>query len=424
MKRLFILFSLCVLTHGCTTYGDTNKEGTATQQDTTSSEPTESYILEQGYWLGQLNITQGISLPFNLEVSGDSIYFINAEEKIGSVITSTENQLVIEMPVFDSEFRFSKTDEGLFGFWHNRAKGDKYLVDFKAEHSGTVPDYRFNTSRNVLSSSFDGKWEVSFSPGTDDEYKALGIFNQDGKEITGTFITETGDYRFLQGNVVNDSVYLSCFDGSHAFLFTGELVNGTINGMFYSGTHWSEPWSAKMNEEFHLRDPFQLTEQVNGQNIEFSFPNLDKEMVTYPDPKYSGKVVIIQLLGSWCPNCMDETKFLTELHNTYGDQGLEIIGLAFEAPKEMSRKIDRVTELKNHFGAEYEFLIAGNASKREAEEALPFLNQVMSFPTTIFIDKDGVVRKIHTGFYGPGTGQYYIEYVSQMDQFVSSLLKE
>jgi len=330
---------------------------------------------------------------------------------------------MIKMPVFDSEFRFIKSKEGLSGFWYNYAK-ENYKIPFKAVFKKTLDKNRFSVSIKEKNTLFSGEWETVFSKGTEDEYKAIGVFNQEGQNVTGTFITQTGDYRFLQGNVINDSILLSCFDGSHAFLFEGALTNETIKGTFYSGTHWKEEWLADKNASFTLQNPYSLTNQVSEERLEFTFPDLNGNSVTYPNERYDNKVVIVQIMGSWCPNCMDETKFLTDLHNTYQSSGLEVISLAFEVPLDLSDKVARVKDLKTHFNSRYEFLIAGNASKKEAEKALPVLSEVSSFPTTIFIDKKGAIRKIHTGFYGPGTGEYYNTYVSEVKTLVEELLNE
>ena len=384
---------------------------------------SNSFLLGQGQWVGQLIITENKKLPFNFEVLSDSIFIINSEERIGAAIVKKGDSLFIKMPVFDSEFHVIETPSGLTGYWYNHAKSN-YKIPFTASTNSKGVKNRFEVSQNNKYSSYDGEWETVFSSGTEDEYKAIAVFSQEKGNVQGTFITQTGDYRFLQGNVINDSIFLSCFDGSHAFLFEGVLLDGVINGQFYSGSHWSEPWISTKNELFILQNPYSLTNQVKEEKLKFTFPGLDGKNVSYPSELYKDKVVIIQILGSWCPNCMDETKFLTALHKKHQSNGLEIIGLAFEVPKALEDKIARVKDLKSHFGTEYQFLIAGNASKKEAGEALPALSEISSFPTTIFIDKKGMIRKIHTGFYGPGTGDYYTKYVSEVNTLLNGLLNE
>ena len=381
------------------------------------------HLIEQGQWLGQISINKNKKIPFNFEVRKDSIFIINSKERIGARISSNQDSLRIKIPVFDSELRFIKTKIGLMGYWHNNTKTREKLP-FHAFLNPEGERKRFNGSTNSSYSLYSGNWETTFSEGTKNAYKSLAIFYQDKEFATGTFITETGDYRYLQGNVCNDSIFLSCFDGAHAFLFEGILVDNVIHGVFYSGLQWSEPWVSFKNDSFALTNPYLLTRQAARESLEFSFPDINGGSLSYPNKRFNNKVVIIQIFGSWCPNCVDETKFLAGLHSQYQNRGLEIIGLAFETPKKLSDKIARVKELKSHTRSKYEFLIAGSASKKEAQETLPFLNKISSFPTTIFIDKRGIVRKIHTGFYGPGTGEHYAKYTAEVDVLIESLLNE
>lgn len=415
---------LAVLWIGC----GNNEEKDVVDTDETHDEVVEdqgNYLLKQGFWIGKLRISESKYIPFNMRVVKDSVYFVNAEESIGAKVVEDGEQLVIEMPIFDSEFRISKNENGVFGFWHNYAKSPDYQIDFTANPIDKDEyDNRFGIPSSSKYSIFEGNWETTFDVGSPDEYKALGLLLQVGQEVKGTFLTETGDYRFLQGNAIGDSLYLSAFDGSHAFLFAAEKDGDTLRGVFYSGNHYQNNWEAFINDDFELRNPDSLTRLKIGEELSFSFPGLYDKDVSYPSPKYTEQVVIIQLLGSWCPNCMDETKFLTELYSTYKDQGLNVIGIAFENPESLEDKKERVRELVNYFGAEYEFCIGGKASKKIAEEVLPALSEVISFPTTIFIDKDGQIRKIHTGFNGPGTGPYYLKFVESTNKFVQKLLNE
>jgi thiol-disulfide isomerase/thioredoxin len=269
-----------------------------------------------------------------------------------------------------------------------------------------------------------GRWETDFSRGTEDSSKAIGVFKQRKNHLEGTFLTPTGDYRFLEGSVDGKNLTLSCFDGSHAFLFKGEINgNESLIGTFWSGLHWSEPWTARRNESFELPNPDSLTFLKQGyKKLEFSFPDLEGKKVSLADEKFKNKVVIVQIMGSWCPNCMDETVFLSNLYNKKNKKDLEIIGLAFEKIPERAHQ--NLLRLKDKFKVNYPILLAGPSDKKEAAKALPALNHIMSFPTTIFIDKKGIVRKIHTGFSGPATGSEYDKFKEEFNLFVDKLLKE
>ncbi|HRP58875.1 MAG TPA: TlpA disulfide reductase family protein, partial [Vicingus sp.] len=152
--------------------------------------------------------------------------------------------------------------------------------------------------------------------------------------------------------------------------------------------------------------------------------NINDDSISLSDDKYRDKVVIVNIMGPWCPNCKDETAYLTELHKKYQSQGLEIVALSFDKTTDLETAKNNIRKIQKHFNAQFDFLIAGKASKIEAAKTLPMLNQIMSYPTTVFIDKKGKVRKIRTGFYGPGTGNYYKRYTEETDLFIQSLLKE
>jgi thiol-disulfide isomerase/thioredoxin len=286
---------------------------------------------------------------------------------------------------------------------------------------------RFITDSNQEPSDFSGKWEVSFiEPKEQDTTQAVGIFQQNGKDVKGTFLTPLGDYRYLVGIAEGNQMKLSTFDGNHAFLFEAEMQNdNTLKGDFYSGKDWYESWTAFRNEDAELPNPDSLTYLKKGyDNIYFSFPNLEGEKVSLKDEKYQNKVVIVQIFGTWCPNCMDETKFLSQWYDKNKDRGVEIIGLAYEAKDDFAYAKSRVEKMKSKYDVKYDFLISGTNDKEEASKTLPMLNRVISFPTMIIIDQDGDLVNIHTGFSGPGTGKYYDDFVRNFDKKMDELLNE
>jgi thiol-disulfide isomerase/thioredoxin len=188
---------------------------------------------------------------------------------------------------------------------------------------------------------------------------------------------------------------------------------------------YQETWLAAKDENAELPDAETLTYLKDGyDSIEFEFPNEKGEMVSLKDEKYQDKVVLVQILGSWCPNCMDESKFYVKWLNEHPDVPVEVIGLAFEKKTDPEFAFPKIQKMKGRFGMDYEVLLAGLNSGKEAAKALPMLNHVMSFPTTIYVDKQGKVRKIHTGFSGPGTGEYYEKFTEDFDRFMEKLIAE
>jgi thiol-disulfide isomerase/thioredoxin len=380
--------------------------------------------LKAGSWRGLIQLNDSTQLPFYFNTvftEGKlSIEINNAEERIlvDEVFVSTDS-LIFKMPVFDSEFRCRNYFGSLKGIWINHARKDHQVLVFSAKQEPR-PNY-LKTAPEGL----DGKWEVTFSPGLADSSKAIGLFKQDHSRLTGTFLTETGDYRYLEGQVSASLFQLSCFDGSHAYLFRASLKSGKLEGDFYSGATGYEKWIAVRDEHFQLHNPDSLTFLRKGfDRIDFSFKNSSGQNVSLHDPKFRNKVVIVQIMGSWCPNCMDETKYLSELYKRYQSLGLEIEALAFERTSDPGKANENIGRLKKRFGADYEFLVTGLNGSAQASQALPMLNAVMAFPTTIYIDKKGRVRKVYTGFSGPGTGIYYDKFKQETDLFISKLLAE
>jgi peroxiredoxin len=272
---------------------------------------------------------------------------------------------------------------------------------------------------------FSGKWEVNFE-GPERSKQAIGLFNQKGKNVEGTFLTPTGDYRFLAGNVDGRSMKLSTFDGSHAYLFEAEMLeDGTISGEFWSGKSWNQTWKAVKNPAFELPDPYALTDlsDIEGE-VSFTFADENGKNISLADARFENKVVLIQILGSWCPNCMDETKFLVDWYDRNKNRGVEIIGLAFERKADPEYAQARIRKLREKLNVNYPVLIAGTTEKSSVKEAMPWLKTLKSYPTTIYLDRKHKVRKIYTGFSGPGTGEYYDHFVNEFNVSMDHLLSE
>lgn len=377
-------------------------------------------------------ITAG-ELPFNFEikyVTEDSFYLeiINGEERIvvdditiGRDIRTAKDTIVIDFPIFDSYIKGIFVENVIQGDWIVRNR-DNYSIPFVAYHGR---NHRFTNLKKTPVMDVSGQWEVTFGLDEDQEpYKAIGIFEQEGNYLTGTFQTETGDYRFLQGTVQEDRLYLSVFDGSHAFLFGAKIMpDSTMNGFFRSGNHYRTIWEAKRNPDFVLTNPDNLTQMLDPtERFNFSFENMNGELISLTDDRYQDKVKIVQIFGTWCPNCRDETEFLVDYLEKNPNSDLEVIALAFERHQEPKKAKAAIRRYQEKFGMDYEILLAGTTDdKAEATQKLPMLNEIISFPTMIFLDRDNQVKRIHTGFNGPATGVYQ-DFKTDFESFVKELL--
>ncbi|MES2267993.1 MAG: TlpA disulfide reductase family protein [Bacteroidota bacterium] len=385
--------------------------------------------LKTGPWRGALITKSANQIPFNFEVSNiggkQQLAIINSTEHFKVTdVTSKGDSVFIKMPLFDSEFRLKQQESNLSG-QYIRHLGDRDVpMDFTAT-AGTA--WRFFKTPAKTQHNVSGRWSAIFGEG-DGRDTTVGEFKQVGQKVTGTFLTTTGDYRFLEGTVSGDSLYLSCFDGGHAFLFIAKITdNNTLtDGKFFAGLTGKDVWTAVRNENAKLPDAYSLSALKPGyRKLAFSFKDLTGKTVSLDDARFKSKVVIVQIMGSWCPNCMDETAYMVNYYKKYRPRGVEVIGLAYERTTDFAKSQKALAQLKNRFDIKYPILITGYTSNKvETAKSLPMLTKVVGFPTTIIIDKKGDVRKIHTGFNGPGTGEHYTDFISEFEKLTDDLLAE
>ena len=330
---------------------------------------------KSGYWQGLLKLNEETNLPFVFSMNEkNEITIYNAEEEIQLKSPKRENDSIIySFIAFNTYLKLSiDSKKSINGFYISPDRKRHSIIPFKADYIGTDKPI---CNKEVVT-NISGKWKTTFSPNSDDAYPAIGKFDQsESGKVTGTFLTETGDYRFLEGYLVGSKLILSCFDGSHAFLFTAQYKDNNLVGTFYSGSHWKTDWIAERNEKFNLKDPDSLTYMVKD-DLTFVHPDTNKVDIAYPNKSTQGKVVIIQLIGTWCPNCLDETNFYKDLYETYHNDGLEIMGIAYEAPENLSDQIDRVKRYSANKNIPYPILIGGHASKKEASMDFNMLNEI------------------------------------------------
>lgn len=387
--------------------------------------------LETGIWRGVLKTVSGNALPFNFKVTNQGIHqqidIINGTERFKVTdIKSKGDSVFIHMPLFNSEFKLKFAGKGLKGQWIKHLGNKDAVMEFAAEPNAP---WRFFKTAKQPAYNISGRWAATFNAGTPGKDNLVGEFKQTGDKLTGTFLSTTGDYRYLEGMVSGDQLYLSCFDGGHAYLFTAKIKNAkTIaDGEQFSGISGRDKWTAIKDPNAKLPDAYSLTVLKPGyKKINFSFRDINGNKVSLADNRFKNKVVIVQILGSWCPNCMDETNyFVSRYYKKYHPQGVEIIGLAYERTTDFAKSQQTLRQLQSHFNIPYPLLITGyTPAKGDPQKSLPMLADFKGFPTTIIIDKKGVVRKIHTGFSGPGTGIYYTQFISEFEGLTDKLLKE
>ena len=387
-----------------------------------ASEPA----LESGVWRAWLD-SPGGQLPFALELTagedGWSAHIVNGPEriKVGRVDLDGD-RLTLGIEHYDATVETKRTSPATLDgrWWKTGKQGAISQLPFHAVHGET---HRFTPIEDAGGGgSVSGRWVVRFAS---EEDQAVAEFEQgDGHEVTGTFLTTTGDYRYLAGSFEGGRLRLSVFDGAHAFLFDARLQpDGRLAGDFWSRESWHDTWIAERDDSATLDSATEQVAWVGGIPLaEVAYPDLDGNPRSLDDPEFTGKARILEVFGSWCPNCNDATEYLVDLHERYRERGLSIVGLAFEMTGDYKRDAEQVRVYRNHHGIEYPLLIAGTSDKEEASDAFPLIERVKSFPTTIFMDGDGNVHTVYSGFSGPATGEAYAQLQALFEGTIEELL--
>ncbi len=393
----------------------------------------QSTTLYHGWWQGRLLRADAQDIVFNFEVkdsAGKTILYIrNAGERLlVDQVTLKGDSVNIQMPFFESSFRSTiQPDGSLKGVYVRKGAVGERLQPFIAlSHTGD----RFALTNGPASVHVEGRYAVRFvneKGFTQDT--AVGEFYQQGNSVTGTFLTPTGDYRYLEGVVSGDSLKVSTFDGSHAFVFAAKVgPDRSLKGKLYAGAAPSSGWEGVFNTQASLPEGAAVAKLLNKDStqLHFRFPDLDSNLVSINDALFKGKVVVITIMGSWCPNCMDETHYLSGWYDQNHARGVEIIGLAYERTTDFQRSKTGLQTFKDRFAVHYPFLITGVTvgDPDKTPKTLPQLDAIKAFPSMLILDKKGNVRIIRAGFEGPGTGDHYLQFQKQFNSWIDQLLSE
>ena len=386
----------------------------------TSCNSSFSEQLNSVDYVGKLEVEKDKYLPFNFSVINDSTLVVkNSSEIVEFSIEYSRDSIFINSKVFEGYIKGVLTEDKIDGVFVIESL-DR-VVPFNSYESKKRFDIDFEENKKLITNT----WKFTFNPEKDNKSPSIGLFNSIGQnEIGATFRTNTGDYGFMHGGYKGGNIVLSTFNGSRAYLLEAELSNDSVKGVMYAGNHSKTIIEGVLDNDFELADEYSLTSlKNNSQKFDFSFENTVGKLISIDDDFYNGKSMVIQFMGSWCPNCLDESKFYVDYINENDLKGIEFVALAFEYAKTKEGALKSILKLKNELKINYPILLAqyGSSDKEKALEKFPMLNNIISYPTTIFLDRNKEVIKIHTGFNGPATGEKYIEFKKEFDRTIKEM---
>jgi thiol-disulfide isomerase/thioredoxin len=400
MKKINILLTLCLLS-------------TASRAQT---------FVADGQWRGVFHVPNGTEVPFNFEVEGKTaatakIYLINGTERFATGgITQKGDSLFIAFDQFDNELALQIGDKQLTGVLRKKDLSGRTLP----VTATWGESFRFADNGEKPAADLTGKYDVVFKGRNGTDENKVGLFKQQGSKLYATFLSITGDSRYLEGVVQGNKFYLSSFIGGGPAYYTGTFDDaGRITGT------GGQPFTATKNEAAALPDPYKLTYLKEGYTrFDFSLPDAEGHPVSLKDEKFKNKVTIVTIGGTWCPNCMDEATFVAPWYQKNKSRGVEVIGVQFERKADPAYVKTALENFRKRFGITYTELFGGLADKKAVAASFPALNTFLSFPTILFIGKNGHVDKIYTGFTGPATGEYYTQFIKEFNEEVDHLLKQ
>lgn len=378
-----------------------------------------------GKWDAVVLNKMGEEVAFGLEISERdgalSGVLINGEERIPSSSGSFDGKrLKLDFDYYDGELDAELDGDRLTGKFTRQLRKDLLSRVFRAVRPG-----QSGKAASEPGGDISGEWVLRVGEGASERIWR-GIFRQKGAEVVGTIVPLSGDWGILTGRIENGKVTLSKFDGINAYLFTAGLTqDGRLEGLINSERKVVGFRSGENGIEARLPDPNSFMRMKNpSEPLRFSFPDVDGKTVSLSDDRFKGKVVIVTIGGSWCPNCHEEVKVLNDFYSRYREKGLEIISLNYEYTGDRARDLEQLRIFVRRHDVRFPVLLAGTTDEGEIERTLPQLANFGGYPSTLFVGRDGLVKKLHAGFEGPATGERHVRLKKELDELVRSLLEE
>jgi thiol-disulfide isomerase/thioredoxin len=358
-----------------------------------------------GLWNGAIK-TNGAEIPFRLSIAGSgqavSAVFFDGDRKTnpsksGSYVNGV---LTLNFPSYNSQFVGRLNGGVLTG-----AYGQVGKPGLPIEARRTAPP----KPAAGRAPAIGGDWIIPYkSPKGEDSWRL--IVKQNGASAQASILRIDGDTGTLSGDYRDGAFRLSHFAGERPFLLEAkpradgglDLVLTDPNGQ--KKLQALRPAAARAQGVGAPTDPKTFTRVKDpAAPFRFSFPDLNNKLVSNTDTRFRGKVVVVNVMGSWCPNCHDEAPYLAQLYKSHKARGLEVVALDFEQPDQLQDPT-RLKAFLARYGVTYPVLLAGEP--KEAQAKLPQVVNFNAWPTTFIIGRDGKVRSVHVGFTSRGSGAH------------------
>lgn len=375
----------------------------------------------KGTWKVDLNIQEN-NLPvlIHLDEKEGKVtgHLQNSDEKVTLDGTIEDGKFYINIGMSYAAFRGEVSGEKIKGVWIRTTKSN-YEVPF-AGHKSSLKELHLDQEKQKNISEISGNWKVHLG---DDRY-GIGIFEQKGARIKGSILTETGDYRYLDGYIKGNELNLFGFDGTFSFVLKLLIKTDEMKGKMFAGKSYNKEISAVKDAEFQLKDPSTMVEILAENPVKFNYEDITGVTVNFDDGHLKGKAKVVQIFGSWCPNCIDETHYFLEWRkrNLAKLNHIEFVAVAFEKFETDKEAKKVLRKLKAKMKMDYPVVLADFNGTKKIGEFFP-VSKIKAYPTTIYLDKNNQVKKVYTGFAGRATGPFFDAFEREFNTTIDELIK-
>jgi peroxiredoxin len=381
-----------------------------------------------GTWTGNATVHgQHVPVRFEITSSGNDLHaaLLNGPEKSpASSAIFTGNHLLVTFNYYAKTLDATLADGHLTGSFGTAAT--RYPMSLNSRDTGTsnsgshVQDINGDWEIAVKSAKGESAWQLRVEPlhGHGDEVKAvIQRIDGDTGSLYGSW-TDSG-YQISHFTAAGPALY-SLTPQADGTLLVSNLLRADVNDQ--QNLVARRPAQARAAKLVGPTDPTQQTTMKDpSARFKFSFPDLNGKLVSNTDPQFDGKVVIVAIGGSWCPNCHDEAPFLESLYKQFHNRGLEIVSLSFEEGDQL-KDPERLRAFIARYGLTYTILVAGDTD--QLNEKVPQAVNLNCWPTSFFLGRDGRVREVHAGFAGPANPPAHEALMREVTELVERLLAE
>ncbi|HET9219552.1 MAG TPA: TlpA disulfide reductase family protein [Terriglobia bacterium] len=378
-------------------------------------------------WIGSVELAPGKTVMFKAELDLQSV------PPIGYLIVGDERSPIPEISVNGDLLRFDFSEYGadMLGTFNGKTWQGEYRrhrenatksFRFLAERTTSLnPGTSFAAAAEALEAT--GNFKVRFEDEKNADSATSAKFWKAGEAILGTFIAPDGDYGLLEGVAGNDGdMIFHRFTGWQATRIDLRKTSDRWAGSFLAASI-DKPRAFMLEPSM----PAAVAERTKMKNpsaaFEFACEASTGGTVRHTD--FKGKAMIVDIMGTWCHNCLDSAPVLQQLQSRHEQQGLQVVGLSFEIRDDARLAQKNLSLFKQRFGLTYPLLYCGDLDDANVDRRLKSqLDGFFAYPTTLFIDREGKVQSIHTGFKGPGTGDDFASEVALFNRRAERLVTE